>query len=246
MADNNRGAQKTTSLQAWSKLTEQYFGQKLRIEDRKDREIIYTLLKERGLPYERFYAFKSGDQIKKEGFAGAVGDLGLPYWISATPKLGVEDLGRISKLGLESENDGWNFLQSLERLGDYKIIIMQYPGNIEFKGTVVVSKSLNGIAEFVLGDKHLQLIAGQVLTDPMLFNQQKIIRYSDTVDKKYQDELFSLACNCAGHYEFQYGSTPDKPKSIIFFDFNDELAYEDIDSLFNDLVIFYEKAEILV
>ncbi|MEK7526340.1 MAG: PEP-utilizing enzyme [Patescibacteria group bacterium] len=45
----------------------------------------------------------------------------------------------------------------------------------------------------------------------------------------------------SGHYEFQYGSTPDKPKSIIFFDFNDEMAYEDIDSLFNDLLIYYEK-----
>ncbi|MEK7525963.1 MAG: PEP-utilizing enzyme [Patescibacteria group bacterium] len=243
MSDNNKGVQKTTSLQAWSKLTEEYFGKKLRIEDRKDREIIYGLLKEYNLPHERFYAFKSGDQIKKEEFLEAIGDLGLPYWISATPKLGIEDLGRVSKLGLENADDGWNFLQSLDRLKDFKVIIMQYPDNIEFKGTVVVSRSLNGIAEFVEGDKHLQLISGQTFTDPMLFNQQKIIRYSDTIEKEHQDELFSLISNRAGHYEFQYGSTPDKPQSIIFFDFNDELAYEDVDALFNDLIVYYEKAE---
>src|SRR5882724_10523163 len=122
MADNNKGVQKTTSLQAWSKLTEEYFGKKLRIEDRKDREVIYGLLKEFGLPYERFYAFKSGDNLKREEFQEAIGDLGLPYWISATPKLGIENLGRVSKLGLESTDDGWNFLQSLDRLKDYKVI----------------------------------------------------------------------------------------------------------------------------
>ena len=241
MSKNNKGAQKTTSLQAWSKLTEKYFGKKLRIEDRKDREIIYTLLKERNLPYERFFAFKSGNKIEKDDFADTITDLGLPYWISATPKLGIEDLGRVSKLGLESEKDGWNFLQSLERLEDYKIIVMQYPDNIEFKGTVVISKNLHGVAEFVLGDQHLQLIAGLVLTDPMLFDEKRIIKYSNTVDKKYQKELFELVHNRAGHYEFQCGTTPDKmDKRIIFFDFNDELAYENVDSLFKDLVAFYD------
>ncbi len=246
MINNNKGAQKTTSLQAWSKLTEEYFGKKLRVEDRKDREAIYSLLKQFGLPYEDFRAFKSGDYIKEEEFDKAVHELGLPYWISATPKLGIENLGRLTKLGLESVEDGWNFLQSIERLKDYKVIVMQYPENIEFKGTVVVSKSLNGIAEFVQGDQHLQLIAGQTLPDPMLFSQQKVIRYSTTVEKERQDELFSLVSNMAGHYEFQRGSTPDKPQSIIFFDFNDELAYEDVDALFNDLVIFYEKEKEII
>lgn len=240
MADN-KGAQKTTSLQAWSKLTEQYFGKKLRIENRKDREIIYTILKEKGMPYERFHSFKSGDLINEEDFNNAVLDLGTPYWISATPKLGIEDLGRLTKLGFENEKDGWNFIKSIDRLEDYKVIVMQYPEQIEFKGTVVVSKSLNGIAEFVIGDQHLQLVAGQTLTDPMIFNNNKIVRYSSTVKESWQDELFSLVRNQSGHYEFQYGSTKDKPKSIIFFDFNDELAYEDIDSLFKDLIIFYEK-----
>ena len=245
MADNNKGAQKTTSLQAWSKLTEQYFVKKLRIEDRKDREISYGLLKEFDLPYERFKAFKTGDLVTKAELKETIDDLGFPYWLSCSPKLGIEDLGRLSKLGLESIDDGINFLQSIERLNDYKVIIMQYPENILFKGTVVVSKELNGIADFVEGDKHLQLIAGQTLTDPMLFNQQKIIKYSSTIEEKYQDMLFNLICNRQGHYEFQYGSTPDKPKSIIFFDFNDELAYEDINALFNDLVIFYEKGDLL-
>ncbi|MEK7526339.1 MAG: hypothetical protein AAB546_02575 [Patescibacteria group bacterium] len=180
---NNKGVQKTTSLQAWSKLTEEYFGKKLRIENRKDREIIYGFLKQFNLPYERFHSFKSGDQISKEKFSESIGDLGFPYWISATPKLGINDLGRLSKLGLESVEDGWNFLQSIERLKDYKVITMQYPDEIEFKGTVVVSKNLNGIAEFVEGDQHLQLISGQTLPDPMLFNQQKIIRYSKTIEK---------------------------------------------------------------
>lgn len=240
MADN-KGVSKTTSLQAWSKLTEEYFGKSLRIEDRKDREVIYTLLGEYGLPYERFYAFKSGDTITKEILGKAIDDLGLPYWISATPKLGINDLGRLSKLGLQSLDEGWEFLQSVERLADYKIIVMQYPQDIKFKGTVVVSKTLSGIAEFVKGDQHLQLIAGLTITDPMIFNQEKIIKFSDTVDEEYQKQLYSLVSNRAGHYEFQYGSTSDKKEEIIFFDFNDEVAYEDIDLLFKDLVNFYTK-----
>ena len=36
-AKDSKGLQKITSLQAWSELTEKYFGRKLRIEERKDR-----------------------------------------------------------------------------------------------------------------------------------------------------------------------------------------------------------------
>lgn len=240
MADN-KGVQKTTSLQAWSKLTEEYFGKKLRIEDRKDREIIYTLLKEFGLPHERFYSFKSGELITQQELEKVTKDIGLPYWISCTPKLGIEDLGRLSKLGISSLEEGMTFLNSIERLKDYKVIVMQYPENIVFKGSVVVSSNLKGIAEFVQGDQHLQLISGLTMTDPMIFDQNQIIKYSTSIDKKYQDQLYDLVKDRQGHYEFQYGSTPDISERIIFFDFNDEVAYEDIDNLFKDLVSYYEN-----
>lgn len=240
MADkSNKGLQKITSLQVWSKLTEQYFGKKLRVEERKDREAIYTLLKEMGLPYERFYAFKSADEINKEEFTNAVKDLGIPYWISATPKLGEENLNRLSQLGIENVNDGWKCIQSLSKLSGYKVIVMQYPDNIKFKGSALVSKKLNGIADFVKGDQHVQLTLGLTLSDPMLFNSKKVLRYSSITHHKYQEELHSLLSKSPGHYEFQYGTTPDKKDGgIIFFDYNDEPAYEDIDPLFNDLLLY--------
>lgn len=241
--EDQRGVQKNTSLQAWGKFTEKYFGKKLRIEERKDREFIYTLLKEFGLPHERFYAFKSGDNISKDDFSKAVGDLGFPYWISATPRSGVKNLNRLSKLRIESTQEGWEFIRSLPRPSGYKIIVMQYANNPEFKGTAMVSKSLNGIADFVKGDRHPQLTSGLTLSDPMLFNSQKIIHYSDTISKEHQDLIYTYINDRPGHYEFQYG-TLDRIRGISFLDYNDELAYEDIDLLFNDLVIYHTHKKI--
>ena len=236
---DSKGLQKNTSLQAWSKLTETYFNRKLRIEERKDREQIYQLLKSMNLPYERYYAFPSGDKLEKGEFLKAVGDLGIPYWISATPKVGVTDLNRLSKLRLEIADEGWEFINSIPRLSDYKIIVMQYADNPEFKGSVLVSKNLNGIADFVIGDKHVQLISGLTITDPMLFDSQKIIHYSETISKEYQDLLYTYVSTNSGHFEFQYG-TIDRQKGLSFFDYNDELAYEDIDKLFQDLVVYHD------
>lgn len=235
-----KGFQKVTSLQAWGKLTEKYFGKKLRIEQRKDREHIYKLLEDYKLPHERFRVFKSADQIAKGDFLAAIGELGIPYWISATPILGVTDLDRLSKIAIETSEDGWEFIQKLHRREDYKIIIMQFAANPLFKGNALVSNSLNGIADFVRGDKHFLLTAGLSKSDPMLFDSKQIIRYSDIVSKEHQDLLYTYLNDRAGHYEFQYG-TLDKKKGISFFDFNDEVAYEDIDSLFQDLIIYFEK-----
>ena len=237
----NKGLSKTTSLQAWSKLTEEHFGRKLRIEDRKDREAIYSLLEHFKLPHERFHVFKSADRLKKEDFLEAIGDLGTPYWISATPKRGEKNLNRLSKLGLENAEDGWKFIRSLPKPEGYKVIVMEYPENIQFKGSAVVSKELNGIVDFVKGDQHFQLTAGLTITDPMLFDSSRILRYSKLVDKKQQEMLYSLVSGRRGHYEFQYGTTPDGRTGITFFDYNDELAYENIDLLFNDLKIYLNE-----
>ncbi|OGM26047.1 hypothetical protein A3D00_04015 [Candidatus Woesebacteria bacterium RIFCSPHIGHO2_02_FULL_38_9] len=51
--------------------------------------------------------------------------------------------------------------------------------------------------------------------------------------------LYSYVANISGHFEFQYGSL-DKKEGLSFFDYNDELAYEDIDSLFQDLVLYHD------
>lgn len=239
MSSGKKNAVKSTSLQAWGKLTEQYFHKKLRVEDRKDRQRIYELLKEIGLPYERFHAFSTASEITNENFLEAVGDLGLPYWISATPKVGIEGFNRLSKLGIGTADDGWSFIQTLPDLKAYKVIVMEYPTDIEFKGSVVVSQQLNGIADFVLGDKHLELISGLTISDPMLFNSQKIIHYSETIDKNYQDMLYSYVSSHPGHFEFQYGIS-QKEKGLSFFDYNDEPAYEDIDGLFHDLLVYHD------
>lgn len=238
MSRDQRGIVKSTSLQAWGKLTEKYFERKLRIEERKDREHIYTLLKEFGLPYERFSVFKSAVDIKEEEFLKVIGDLGFPYWISASPKLGFEKLSRLARLRLESKGDGWEFIKSLPEPSGYKVIVMQYADNPEFKGSALVSKSLKGIADFVKGDQHFQLTSGLITSDPMLFNSQEVIHYSNIISKDFQHLLYTYINDRPGHYEFQYG-TLDRKKGLSFFDYNDELAYEDIDSLFNDLVIYH-------
>lgn len=242
MASKNdqKGVVKSTSLQGWSKLTEEYFGKKLRVEDRKDREAIYTLLEQYGAPHERFHSFRSGDELTEKQLNEAVKDLGFPYWISASPKLGITDISRIAKLRLESIKDGWQFLQDLPRLSDYKILVMQYADNPTYKGSALVSQSRNGIADFVKGDKHPQLIAGLTLSDPMLFNKSGIVHYSSTAPENLQDEIYKSTVKYQGHYEFQFGELDGKV-GLSFFDYNDELAYEDIDSLFKDLVAYYDK-----
>ncbi|KKQ85332.1 MAG: Phosphoenolpyruvate synthase [Candidatus Woesebacteria bacterium GW2011_GWB1_38_8] len=235
--NDQRGIIKSTSLQEWSKLTNKYFGRKLRVEERKDRGAIYALLKTMGVPYERYYSFSSGDEITEDQFFIAVGDLGLPFWISATPKLGINDLNRMAKLRIENSHEGWKFIRELPRLKDYKIIVMQYADDPEFKGSACVSDNLVGIVDFVKGDKHPQLIAGLTLTDPMLFDEQRIIRYSKLLDEEYQEEVYGYVSKHPGHYEFQYGFLDGK-KCLSFFDYNDEPAYEDIDDLFKDLMIY--------
>lgn len=229
---------KSTSLQAWSKLTEKYFNRKLRVEDRKDREHIYTLMRDIGLPCEDFLAFKRPEKLKKENFCHAIKKLGSPYWISATPKIGVTDLNRLSKLRIQSIEEGWNFIKTLPRQKDYKIILMQYADNPNFKGSVLVSGKLNGVADFVLGDRHVQLIEGLTATDPMLFNHDEIIRYSTLIAKRFQKEIWSYISKHSGHFEFQYGKINSK-RYLSFFDYNDEPAYEDIDKLHKDLVNYY-------
>lgn len=237
--EDTKGLQKSSSLQQWSKLTQKYFHKKLRIEERKDREYIYNLLKKNGLPYERFYAFPSGDKLTKDEFLKVIGDLGYAYWISATPKLGLNNLDRLSKLRLENIEDGWNFIKSIPELASYKIIIMQYADNPEFKGNVLISKNLNGIADFVQGDRHVQLTSGLTISDPMFFNSQEIVHFSETISKEYQELLYSYISMHPGHFEFQYG-TLDKVRGLSFFDYNEELAYEDIDKLFQDLVVYHD------
>lgn len=236
-----KGMQKDTSIQQWNKLFDETFHKSLRIEERKDRESIYSLIREFGFPHERFHAFKTADELSREQFLETLGDLGLPYWISASPKIGVKDLGRMSKLNIDSADEGWDFIKSLPRPQDYKIIIMQYPTEMGFKGTALVSKSLNGIADFVLGDQHVKLTAGLTLPDPMLFSSQEIYRYSTVVNKEYQDLLYSYVSQKQGHYEFQWGLL-NKEMGLSFFDYNDELAYEDIDSLFQDLLVYFQNS----
>ncbi len=233
--------QKDTSIQQWNRLVDETFHKTLRIEERKDREHIYSLIGELGFPHERYRAFKTASGLTREQFLETLGDLGLPYWISASPKIGVQDLGRLSKLNVDSTDEGWNFIKALPRPQDYKIIIMQYPTKLEFKGTAIVSKSLNGIADFVLGDQHVKLTAGLTLPDPMLFSSQEIYRYSKTVNEEYQDLLYSYICQKPGHYEFQWGLL-NKENGLSFFDYNDELAYENIDSLFQDLLVYFQSS----
>jgi len=248
MIEDNAGSinqinfEKTTSLQKWGKLIEAKFDKKLKIEASKDREVLYARLYNLGLPHERHIAFQFGKFPSKKEFEIAVGRIGKPYWISAVPNLKARHLDRQSKLRLYDINTGYRFLSKLPEKENYKIIVCQYPDKPEFKGTVLVSESGNGIAEFITGDRHYIMTRGFTLTDPFLFNQQGVIRFSKTISKTMQKRLYELVRGIHGHLEVQYGIVEGN-KELNFFDYNDEEAYIEIDELWNDLKRFFKKAK---
>ena len=224
---------KTTSLQAWDRLINKYFHKHLRIENQKDREAIYQQLQSLGLPHEQFVAFPTASRITQLSFKKAVKNMGFPYWISLVPLPQYADLDRLSKLCIHDFDTGWQFIQSLDSLEKYKLLIMQYADNPLFKGTAIVSGNHHGIADFVLGDHHYQLSIGATLTDPLIFNS-KSIHYSKTITRQYQNQLVKYILNQPGYYEFQYGTIKGQT-GLTFLDNHDEPAYEDIEIEFNNL-----------
>jgi len=212
----------------------------MKIEDVKDREVIYSKLYGLGLPHERCLAFQLGNFPTKKEFEISVKRLGIPFWISAVPETRSQNLNRLTKLDIQKINQGWKFIKKIDEKIKYKIIISQYPKEIVFKGTTLISKSGRGIAEFVTGDKHYIMTRGYTLTDPMLFDQKSITRYSNTISKKHQNNLFNLIGGIKGHLELQFG-TIDNKKQITFFDYNEEEAYLEVDEIWKDLLAFFNK-----
>lgn len=235
---NQIGMEKTTSLQKWDKIIESIFHKHMEIEESKDRELIYSKMYSLGLPHERCVAFSLGQFPTKLDFEIAVGRLGYPYWISTVPNPGLSQLNRQMKLRLYDIKTGWDFINKLDNKKDYKIIVMQYADNPDFKGTVLISKSGHGVAEFITGDRHYIMTRGLTLTDPMLFNQEKIIRFSKTVPAEMQKKLYNLVRGIYGHLEFQYGLIGHN-KRITFFDYNDQKGYIEIDKIWNDLQNYF-------
>jgi len=242
---NQIGFEKTTSLQKWGKIITTVFHKHLEIEENKDREIIYSKMHSLGLPHERCIAFPIGQFPSRIEFEIAVGRLGLPYWISAVPNPAQAQLNRQSKLRLYDIKTGLEFIKKLPSKKNYKIIIMQYADKPDFKGTALVSKSGHGIAEFITGDRHYIMTRGFTLTDPMLFDQESIKRFSKTVPQNMQEKLYYLLRGLYGHLEFQYGIIGQN-KRITFFDYNEQKAYIEIDRIWRDLnKYFLKKKKIL-
>lgn len=235
---NQIGFEKTTSLQKWSKIIESIFHRHMEFEDSKDRELIYSRMHSLGLPHERCIAFAIGKFPTKLEFEIAVGRLGYPYWISAVPNPKLAQLNRQMKLRLYDIKTGWDFVNALPNKKDYKIIVMQYADNPDFKGTALIAKSGHGMAEFITGDRHYIMTRGLTLTDPMLFNQEKIIRFSKTVPNKMQEKLYRLVRGIFGHLELQYGVIGQN-KRITFFDYNEEKGYIEIDKIWTDLQNYF-------
>jgi len=235
LVDANQVAfEKTTSLQKWNKIIREKFNRSLEIEKSKDRELIYSHLHGIGLPHERCLAFQIDNFPSKKEFEIAINRIGFPYWISAVPNPELSYLNRLSKLRLYDVNSGWQFVNKIPEKKNYKIIVSQYPDNPDFKGTALISLNGNGIVEFITGDRHYILTRGFILADPMLFNQDKIIRFSKTITVSEQRELYNLLRGIYGHLEFQHGEIDNK-RSITFFDYNKEEAYIEIDKIWEDL-----------
>jgi excisionase family DNA binding protein len=239
---NQIGMEKTTSLQKWNKIIREELKKSLNIEESKDRELIYARLHGLGLPHERNLAFGFGKFPTKDEFDIAVNRLGLPYWISAVPDPAYNHLNRVSKLRLYEINAGWEFINDLPEKEHYKVIVCQYADEPVFKGTAMITPLGNGMAEFVTGDRHYILTRGFTLTDPMLFDQKMIRRFSRTVSVPKQKKLFNLMRGIYGHMEFQYGTIEGK-KEITFFDYNDEEGYLQIGEIWEDLIRYFKRAK---
>ncbi len=235
---NQIGLEKTTSLQKWNKIIETILHKHMAIEESKDREIIYSRLHGLGLPHERCIAFPIGKFPSKKDFEIAVGRLGYPYWISTVPDSNFAQLNRQTKLRLYDIKSGYDFISKLQEKEHYKIIVMQYADNPPFKGTTIISRSGHGIAEFITGDRHYVMTRGFTITDPMLFDQDGIERYSKTVSERMQEKLYKLMRGIYGHLEFQYGAI-DKKRKITFFDYSSEKAYVEIDKIWGDLIAYF-------
>lgn len=238
--NNQISLEKTTSLQKWDKIIQEKFNRKLKIEESKDREFIYARLHGLGLPHERCLVFSFGRFPGKHDLEIAVGRLGFPYWISAVPNPKVRQLNRLSKLRIYTPEVGHSFLRRLPEKNNYKIIVSQYADDPGFKGTALISKSGHGIAEFITGDRHYIMTRGFTLTDPMIFDQESIKHFSKTISSPKQKKLYKLLRGVYGHLEFQYG-TIDHKKSITFFDYNDEDAYIEIETIWEDLFEYFQK-----
>jgi len=235
---NQIGMEKSTSLQKWNKIIQKQLKKHLEIEESKDREILYARLHSLGIPHERCLAFPSGKFPTKDEFEIATGRLGFPYWISAVPVAKYSHLNRLTKLRLYEISSGWQFINQIPEKENYKIIISQYADNPDFKGTVLISPAGQGIGEFITGDRHYIMTRGFTLTDPMLFDQASIKRYSKTISQAKQKKLYQLVRGIYGHLEMQHGMI-EKKKSLTFFDYTDEEAYIEIDDIWQDLVTYF-------
>lgn len=238
---NQIGLEKTTSLQKWAKIIKEKLHKTIEVETSKDRETIYSRLNGLGLPTERCLAFGLNNFPTRAQFEIAIGRLGFPYWISAVPNPALNHLNRLSKLRLYDFASGWQFINDLPEKSSYKIIVSQYPDNPEFKGTALISPQGQGMVEFITGDRHYVMTRGFTLTDPMLFNQDKIVRFSKTVTVSKQKKLYQMVRGIYGHLEFQYGLL-DRKNSLTFFDYNDESAYVEIDHVWQDLTKYFTRA----
>lgn len=232
------GLEKTTSLQQWNNLIQAILKKSLKIERSKDRELIYSRLHGLGLPHQRCLAFPIGKFPNKKDFEIAVERLGYPYWISAVPNPNLSHLNRLSKLRLYDLGTGWKFINNLIEKAQYKIIVSQYAESPDFNGTALISPQGRGIAEFISGDRHYIMTRGFTLTDPMIFNQETIKRFSKTISVAKQKKLYRLVRGISGHLEFQHGFLEQK-RSIIFFDYNDEEAYLEVDEVWEDLINYF-------
>lgn len=237
---NQIGLEKTTSLQKWNKIIKEKFQKGLKIEESKDRELVYSRLHGLGLPHERCLVFQLKKFPSRHDFEVAIGRLGFPYWISAVPNPKMANLNRLSKLRIYDLKTGWSFINHLPEKEDYKIIVSQYADNPEYKGTALISRSGLGIAEFITGDRHYIMTRGFTLTDPMIFDQDSILRFSKTISPASQKKLYWLLRGIYGHLELQYG-TIDRKKSITFFDYNNEEAYIEIEEIWSDLVAYFKQ-----
>ena len=83
---------------------------------------------------------------------------------------------------------------------------------------------------------------GFTMTDPMLFNQEGIKRFSKTVPRSKQKLLYSLIRDVYGHMEFQYGKIQGK-NIITFFDYSDQEGYIEIDNIWTDLITYFQTKQ---
>jgi hypothetical protein len=200
------------TMRTWQK-TLKAEGSTFDYQEEDDRTVVFKELDTLGLAHAEFLAF-DGDKLKQKNLQEFVDKYKTPFWLSLVPK--SPELGsRITILDLNSALEAKSKLSQITNLANYKVIIMQYCREADYKGTAILNNG-SGIIEFAKGDNHQKLTQGVGTPDPMIISDYQIVKYSKNLPLIEQKAVFNFLGMNNGYFGFGKGIMGGKKKFFIF------------------------------